>query len=88
MHHQCLLPCTQLPRGLDEVPGWVLGTGPRGSCPDGSLFAPPINGLDNSMLRMLLQQQGVARVWLPITGPSFLPGDDLLAEIEAQQSRF
>jgi hypothetical protein len=58
-------------------PSWALSEAgsARGACPPGSSFDVPRHPLDNFRLASLLQQQGVAAAWLPITGPGWaVPG--------------
>jgi hypothetical protein len=58
--------------GPPEAEGqWVLGEGPRGSCPQGAAFDLPRHPRENYELGALLRAGGREAAWLPVAGPGW-----------------
>jgi hypothetical protein len=55
----------------ESKPLWALGTGPRGSCPDGYEHEVPRTAKENMFLQIAMDGAGVQSAWLPVTGPAW-----------------
>lgn len=54
-------------------PVWVLGSGPRGACPEGHAFDVPRHPRANYRLALQLREAGAPAAWLPMQAPSWEP---------------
>lgn len=50
---------------------WVLGSGVKGACPDGTQFDLPRHPRENYALAAAMRAAGQTAAWLPMTGPGW-----------------